>query len=116
VRSVPLVDVAARALDGLSRREHFTQPEDLVFCNAFGDYLHDGELRRRFYAALRVAGLGEKRTGGKPMTFHDLRHTFGTLAVKVWDLPKVRAYMGHSSITTTMGYVHHVPRGRTPTR
>jgi integrase len=28
VRSVPLIDQAARALDGLSRREHFTDPDD----------------------------------------------------------------------------------------
>ena len=32
VRSVPLIDQAAVALDGLSRREHFTAPDDLVFC------------------------------------------------------------------------------------
>ena len=44
------------------------------------------------------------------MVFHDLRHTFGTLAVKVWDLPKVQAYMGHANIQTTMIYVHHVPK------
>ena len=30
VRSVPLIDQAARALDGLSRREHFTGPDELV--------------------------------------------------------------------------------------
>jgi len=35
---------------------------------------------------------------------------FGTLAVKVWDLRKVQGYMGRADITTTMGYVHHVPK------
>ena len=44
------------------------------------------------------------------MRFHDLRHTFGTLAVKVWELPKVQGYMGHADISTTMGYVHHIPK------
>lgn len=110
VRAVPLVDHVAAALDGLSRREHFTHPGDLVFCNLLGSYLHDGQLRRRFYAALDAAALGAKRDDDKPITFHDLRHTFGTLAVKVWDLPKVQGYMGHADISTTMGYVHHVPK------
>ncbi len=110
VRSVPLIDQAAKALDVASRREHFTQPGDLVFCNELGKHLDDGELRRRFYGALKRAGLGHKRQGNKPMTFRDLRHTFGTLAVKVWELPKVQGYMGHANIATTMIYVHHVPK------
>jgi Phage integrase family len=42
--------------------------------------------------------------------FHDLRHTFGTLAVQAWPLTDVKAYMGHADVQTTMGYVHHVPR------
>ena len=33
IRSVPLIDQAARALDGLSKREMFTGPDDLVFCS-----------------------------------------------------------------------------------
>ena len=101
--------MAAR-LDDLSRREHFTDPADLVFPNASGTYQHEGLLRRRFYDALDAAGLGHKRQGEKPITFHDLRHTFGTLAVKAWDLPKVQGYMGHADITTTMGYIHHIPK------
>jgi integrase len=42
--------------------------------------------------------------------FHDLRHTLGTLAVKVWDLPTVQGYMSHADISTTMEYVTHVPK------
>ncbi|MDP2712430.1 MAG: tyrosine-type recombinase/integrase [Solirubrobacteraceae bacterium] len=110
VRSVPLIDQAAKALDALSRRERLTDPEDLVFISPTGGYLHDGDMRRRFYTALTLAELGHKRTGDKPMTFHDLRHTFGTLAVQVWPLSDVQAYMGHSDVTTTMIYVHHVPK------
>ncbi|HMJ03251.1 MAG TPA: site-specific integrase [Conexibacter sp.] len=110
VRAVPLIDLAAARLDTISRRELFTQPGDLVFCNPLGSYVHEGDLRRRFYAALRVAGLGHKRHETKPIVFHDLRHTFGTLAVKAWDLATVQGYMGHSDIATTMLYVHHVPK------
>ena len=110
VRAVPLVDLVAAKLDALSRREHFTEPGNLIFCNRIGTYLHDGELRHRFYEALNDADLGHKRDGDRPITFHDLRHTFGTLAVKAWDLPKVQGYMGHADISTTMVYVHHVPK------
>jgi hypothetical protein len=67
-------------------------------------------LRERFYAALGGAGLGDQRAGANPMVFHDLRHTFGTLAVEVWPLHDVQAYMGHADIQTTMIYVHHQPR------
>jgi integrase len=42
--------------------------------------------------------------------FHDLRHTFGTLAVQVWPLVDVQSYMGHANISTTMIYAHHVPK------
>jgi integrase len=45
-----------------------------------------------------------------PFRFHDLRHTFGTLAVQVWPLVDVQNYMGHANVTTTMIYAHHVPK------
>jgi integrase len=44
------------------------------------------------------------------MVFHDLRHTFGTLAVEAWPLHDVQAYLGHADIQTTMIYVHHQPK------
>jgi integrase len=102
VRSVPLIDQAARALDDLSRREHFTDDDDRVFVNDVGQVLGQDLLRRRFKRALADAGL-------KPMRLHDLRHTFGTLAVQAFPLSDVKAYMGHANIETTMLYVHHVP-------
>jgi integrase len=103
VRSVPLIDQAAKALDGLSRREHFTDPDDFVFVNTTGGVVDDSALRRRCYDALEAAGL-------KQLTFHSLRHTFGTIAVQAFPLTDVRAYMGHADIQATMVYVHHVPQ------
>ena len=72
VRSVPLVDQAARALDTLSHRERFTEDDDRVFVNALGEPFEESAMRRRFYDALDAAELSRIR-------FHDLRHTFGTL-------------------------------------
>jgi integrase len=103
VRSVPMIDQVATALDGLSRRQGWTGDDDLVFISPAGDYIEDSALRRRFYAALKAADL-------KQLRFHDLRHSFGTLAVQVFPLTDVKAYMGHADIATTMIYVHHVPQ------
>ena len=103
VRSVPLIDQAARALDELSRRTEFTGDDDRVFINAVGDVVNHDQLRKRFKKALERAGL-------KPLRLHDLRHSFGTLAVQAFPLSDVKAYMGHANIETTMVYVHHVPQ------
>jgi integrase len=110
VRSVPLIDQAARAFDGLSQREQFTGPDDLVFCSETGEHIGEYRMRDSFYDALTDAGLDDRRGGDNPMVFHDLRHTFGTLAVEAWPLHDVRAYMGHADIQTTMIYVHHQPK------
>lgn len=109
VRSVPMVDHALVALDRLSR-SHNTSPDALVFCEEHGFYMKGYTIRNGFYDALEAAGLGALRTGGDPIVFHDLRHTFGTLAVQAFPLTDVKAYMGHEDVSTTMIYVHHVPR------
>ena len=103
VRAVPMVDQVARTLEDLSRRERVVAPGDLVFPGPEGEFMDDSALRRRYYAALEAAGVGHLR-------FHDLRHTFGTLAVQEFPLSDVKAYMGHADIATTMIYVHHVPQ------
>ena len=103
VRSVPLVDRAAEVLDAFSRRGDWTSEADFVFVHGFGGPFDAGRLRIRFHAAREEAGL-------KYLRFHDLRHTFGTLAVRVFPLTDVKAYMGHADVQTTMLYVHHVPQ------
>lgn len=110
VRSVPLSVPAAQALERLRGVSRFAAMGDYVFPSPTGVMFDGGEVRDAFYAALRSAGLGHLREKPRPMAFHDLRHTFGTLAVRVFPLTDVQAYMGHADITTTMRYVHHVPR------
>ena len=77
--------------------------DDLVFVNDLGDPFEESAMRRGFYKALDAAGLPRIR-------FHDLRHTFGTLAVQALPLTDVMAYMGHADVQTTMIYIHHMPR------
>ena len=60
-------------------------------------------MRKRYKAALREAGLRELR-------LHDLRHTFGTLAIERASILQVKAWMGHSAVQTTMRYLHHKSR------
>ena len=109
-RSVPLSDQAVVALDALSRREHFTAPDDLVFGTTVGGHEDDDAVRDAFYAALEGAGLGHLRAGDEPIVFHDLRHTFGTqCAAKGIDLRRIQAWMGHADVQTTMRYLHYVP-------
>lgn len=86
--------------DALSRRGFSSGFDELVFPNPTGGLLDDSALRRRYYRALKAAGIAHLR-------FHDLRHTFGTLAVQEFALSDVKAYMGHADIATTMIYVHH---------
>ena len=103
VRSVPLAPEVAKALDGLSRRDWFTDEDDLVFAGKTGGYLDGSALRRRYKAALKRAEL-------RPLRFHDLRHTFGTRMIAKADIRRVQEWMGHADIQTTMRYLHYAPR------
>lgn len=102
-RSMPLADQPAAVLAQLAGRERFTGRDDLVFCSATGDYLDGSALRRRYRRAQRAAGV-------RPLRFHDLRHSFGSLVIREFDLASVKAFMGHAKITTTERYLHARPR------
>ena len=93
----------ARALAALTRRERWTADDDLVFAGRYGDFLDGSALRRRYGAALRRAGL-------RCLRFHDLRHAFGTRMIAHADILKVKDWMGHADVQTTMRYLHHAPR------
>ena len=103
VRRVPLADQAAAALDRLSRRADFLGPDDHVFCNALGRALDGSALRRRYKRARDAAGM-------RPLRWHDLRHTFGSLLVASGvDLVSVKDAMGHAQLGTTSRYLHARP-------
>jgi integrase len=105
-RDVPLPDQAAGALDRLSQRRDFTSPDDFVFVNRLGRRLDASAVRRRVERARDATGL-------RPLRFHDLRHTYGSLLVAGGvDLASVKAAMGHSRITTTERYLHARSAGK----
>ena len=103
VRSVPMIDQIIPPLDRLSQRARFTDADDLVFAGDAGEPIDDSAMRRRFTAALIAAGL-------KRVRFHDLRHSYCSMAVRAYRLDEVKAFAGHADIQTTMRYVHHVPQ------
>lgn len=103
VRSVPLTEAACELLLRIADRGKWLDPFDLVFCSSDGDVLNESALRRRFKRAQKEAGVRVRR-------FHDLRHTFGSIAVRKFDPVTVQALMGHSSLSTTERYMHSRPR------
>jgi integrase len=102
-RAVPIIAPVARTLNRLRRRRHMTGPDDLVFPGPLGGYLDDSALRRRYKTARDNAGL-------RPMRFHDLRHTFGTHAIRTADPRELQEWMGHTDFSTTEIYLSYKPR------
>ncbi len=102
-RTVPMADEVAEALAKLGKRDHNTTDGDLVFCGSQGGHLAGHRLRDRYKAALEKAGLRELR-------FHDLRHTFGSHAIRTADSREVMEWMGHQDLATTQRYLQFKPR------
>jgi integrase len=100
-RVVPMVPEVAAALARLAQRGWSTGDDELVFPGELGMYLDGSALRRRFVAACARAGL-------RPIRFHDLRHTFGTLAVRgAESIVELQNWLGHAEVRTTMRYTHY---------
>jgi integrase len=67
-------------------------------------------LRKRFYEAMTAADMGLRcgRLGG--ITFHSLRHMFGTRMAAVGVLVRtLQEWMGHRDFTTTLIYADFAP-------
>jgi integrase len=73
--------------------EHDTKP---------GEPICGSNLYRRFINAARRAELPILR-------FHDLRHSFGTQAIRRVNIYELQRLMGHRHITTTERYLHYAP-------
>jgi integrase len=103
-RSVPMADRLAGELERHFQRSHWRRDQDLVFAHpATGHVLDASKLRKRFRAALALAGAPD-------LTFHELRHTFGTqMAAAGAPLRAIQEWMGHADTTTTEIYAHYAP-------
>ena len=76
---------------------------DLVFPNSEGGvWATSNLLKRRFYPALRRAKLAKR-------AFHDLRHTYASMAIrKNQPIKFIQKQLGHSSIQTTLDIYGHL--------
>jgi integrase len=101
VRSVPMSDNVRAVLWPYCERragdalvfEHEAKP---------GEPICGSGLYRRFRNAAKRADLPVLR-------FHDLRHSFGTQAIRAFNIHEVQRMMGHRHIATTERYLHYAP-------
>jgi integrase len=103
-RSVPMAERVALALGELRKRSYYAHDRDLVFCHPeTGKPLDRSKLVRRFKQALDRAEVHR-------ITFHELRHTFGTrMAAAGTPMRTLQHWMGHADSKTTQIYAHHQP-------
>jgi integrase len=103
-RSVPLAKRVSDALTALHERSLYGAESDLVFCHPeTGHPLDRSKLVRRFKRALQRAKV-------RRITFHELRHTFGTrMAANGVPLRTIQHWMGHADSKTTQIYAHYQP-------
>ena len=105
MRSVPMAPDVAQALARLSQRERFIDRDNFVFVGEHGSPLDGSALRRRYVKAQEGAELRKIR-------FHDLRHSFGTIAANAaLSGRELQAWMGHADYRTTARYLHYRERG-----
>lgn len=100
VRSVPMTDNVRTAL--------------LPFCpDRRGDALvfeHERKSKPVCGVSLYCRYVSAARRAGLPvLRFHDLRHSFGTQAIRAFNIYEVQRMMGHRHITTTERYLHYAP-------
>jgi len=103
-RSVPMADRLAGELERHFQRSAYAAESDLVFCHPHtGHVLDASKLRKRYATALERARV-------RQITFHELRHTFGTqMAAAGAPLRAIQEWMGHADAKTTEIYAHYAP-------
>jgi len=103
-RSVPMAERVAVALRELREHSYYASDRDLVFCHPeTGKPLDRSKLVRRFKQALDRAEIHR-------ITFHELRHTFGTrMAAAGTPMRTLQYWMGHADSKTTQIYAHYQP-------
>ena len=102
-RSVPMTAALTSAFRAAARVR-----VGRVVCGADGEPIGETALKHGIYRVCRRAGLRER-------SWHALRHTFATHAARFGVNPwRLQAWLGHSTITMTMRYVHHFEEHHRP--
>jgi integrase len=112
-RSIALDPVTVAALRALRKRQLEERialggdwpPHDLLFTSHDGAPIHPDYLSELFHRRLKAAGLPRIR-------FHDLRHTWATLALANGVHARVvQERLGHANVATTLNIYSHVIPG-----
>jgi integrase len=105
-RSVPLAQRVSDELRLWRWGSVYDHDDDLVFGHPEGGApLDSSKLIRRFRQQLERAGV-------RRVTFHELRHTFGTrMAAAGVPMRAIQHWMGHADGKTTQVYAHYQPSG-----
>ena len=102
-RTVPMAEAVAQVL---ARRCADHSPDELVF----GDPETGLPVSRHRVGGVRFEAAC-KRAGVQRVTFHELRHTFGTTVARGGaSLVEIMAWMGHEDLATTQKYLHYATR------
>jgi integrase len=110
-RSIPLTGYLLRALHARREASNFARPSDLVFGTRRGTVTSSDNWRRDVWRpAAKSAGLNDGVY--EKAVPHTLRHTFATAAASApsMNLPYLQNLLGHSSLSSTKGYLHSVQR------
>ena len=105
-RHVPIDEETDQQL----RRWRMKAPNSrFVFPSESGEPINPSNLRNRgFIPALKAAKIADPDS----VTFHSLRHTYGSHAITNGvPLADVSKYMGHSSVSVTADIYHHLMKG-----
>lgn len=102
-RRVPLTDRARSVLRRWSMQKG--RPESgHVFAHDDGAAV--ANLKKSYHAAVAEAGIARETAAGR-LTWHSLRHTYGTrLGAAGIDPETLRELMGHADLATTQRYLH----------
>jgi len=110
-RALPMADRLGGELDRHFKRSLYKGDDHLVFCHPqTGEPYDASQIRKRFYAAMEAAGMGQRRGREGGITFHSLRHTFGTrMAAAGVPMRTLQEWMGHRNLATTEIYADYAP-------
>jgi integrase len=110
-RAVPMADRVAAELERHFQRSSFQEDDDLALPHpGTGNPYDASKMLKRFYEAMRAAGLGHLIGRHIGITFHSLRHTYGTrMAAAGTPMRTLQEWMGHRSVQTTEIYADFLP-------
>jgi integrase len=110
-RSIPLADRLARELELHFQRSAYQADDDLVCAQPVtGNPYDTSKMGKRFEAAMRAAGMGDRYGREDGITFHSFRHTFATRCAAVGvPLRTLQEWLGHRDYKTVLIYADYAP-------